>query len=86
VLALLQLLAMDMTVLNLAVPSLSEDLRPRVYSSCGSFDIYGFLIAGVAITRDPWRPHWTPAIVAHRCSSVLVLRRLRLHISKSAGC
>jgi len=44
------LLAMDMTVLNLAVPALSEDLRPSSAQLPWIVDIYGFLIAGSLIT------------------------------------
>jgi DHA2 family multidrug resistance protein-like MFS transporter len=44
------LLAMDMTVLNLAVPSLSEDLKPSSAQLLWIVDIYGFLIAGSLIT------------------------------------
>jgi DHA2 family multidrug resistance protein-like MFS transporter len=44
------LLAMDMTVLNLAVPALSEELRPSSAQLLWIVDIYGFLIAGSLIT------------------------------------
>ena len=44
------LLAMDLTVLYLAVPSLSADLRPSSAQLLWIVDIYGFLIAGSLIT------------------------------------
>jgi DHA2 family multidrug resistance protein-like MFS transporter len=44
------LLAMDMTVLNLAVPALSVQLRPSGVQLLWIVDIYGFLIAGCLIT------------------------------------
>src|SRR6476620_294067 len=44
------LLAMDMTVLNLAVPALSKELRPSSVQLLWIVDIYGFLIAGCLIT------------------------------------
>src|SRR6266542_2730035 len=51
VLALACLLyAMDLTVLHLAVPSLSEDLRPSSVQLMWITDIYGFMVAGFLIT------------------------------------
>lgn len=44
------LLALDMTVLHLAIPSLSADLRPSSTQLLWILDIYGFLIAGSLIT------------------------------------
>jgi MFS transporter, DHA2 family, multidrug resistance protein len=42
--------AMDLTVLNLALPALSEDLRPGSAELLWIVDIYGFLVAGLLIT------------------------------------
>jgi DHA2 family multidrug resistance protein-like MFS transporter len=42
--------AMDLTVLNLALPALSEDLRPSSSQLLWIVDIYGFLVAGLLIT------------------------------------
>ncbi len=51
VLALACLLyAMDLTVLHLAVPSLSADLRPSSAELLWITDIYGFMVAGFLIT------------------------------------
>jgi DHA2 family multidrug resistance protein-like MFS transporter len=51
VLALACLLyAMDLTVLHLAVPRLSADLRPSSAQLLWIIDIYGFLVAGSLIT------------------------------------
>lgn len=44
------LIAMDMTVLHLAVPALTADLRPGSAQLLWIVDIYGFLIAGSLIT------------------------------------
>jgi DHA2 family multidrug resistance protein-like MFS transporter len=44
------LIAMDLTVLHLAVPALSEDLRPTTSQLLWITDIYGFMIAGSLIT------------------------------------
>lgn len=44
------LYAMDLTVLNLAVPKLSEDLKPTATQLLWIVDIYGFLVAGCLIT------------------------------------
>lgn len=44
------LIAMDLTVLHLAVPSLSADLNPTGSQLLWITDIYGFLIAGSLIT------------------------------------
>jgi DHA2 family multidrug resistance protein-like MFS transporter len=41
---------MDLTVLNLAVPSLSAELRPSAAELLWIVDIYGFLVAGSLIT------------------------------------
>ena len=44
------LYSMDLTVLNLAVPHLSADLRPSSAQLLWIVDIYGFLVAGSLIT------------------------------------
>ena len=44
------LYAMDLTVLNLAVPHLSADLRPSSAQLLWIVDIYGFMVAGLLIT------------------------------------
>lgn len=44
------LYSMDLTVLNLAVPALSEDLKPTATELLWIVDIYGFLVAGALIT------------------------------------
>jgi DHA2 family multidrug resistance protein-like MFS transporter len=43
------LYSMDLTVLNLAVPQISEDLRPTSSQLLWIVDIYGFLLAGLLI-------------------------------------
>jgi MFS transporter, DHA2 family, multidrug resistance protein len=42
--------AMDLTVLNLAVPQLSADLRPSAVQLLWIVDVYGFLVAGLLVT------------------------------------
>ena len=42
--------AMDMTVLNLALPVLSRELQPSSAQLLWILDIYGFLVAGFLIT------------------------------------
>ncbi len=44
------LYAMDLTVLNLAVPQLSADLKPSSSQLLWIIDIYGFMVAGFLIT------------------------------------
>ncbi|MGH9384780.1 MAG: MFS transporter [Vicinamibacterales bacterium] len=44
------LYSMDLTVLNLAVPSLSADLAPSSAELLWIIDVYGFLVAGSLIT------------------------------------
>lgn len=44
------LYSMDLTVLNLAVPSISADLKPSSTQLLWIIDIYGFLVAGSLIT------------------------------------
>ncbi len=44
------LYSMDLTVLNLALPSLTEDLQPTSTQLLWIVDIYGFLVAGTLIT------------------------------------
>src|ERR687891_2081681 len=42
--------AMDLTVLNLAIPRISAELQPSSAQLLWIFDIYGFLVAGLLIT------------------------------------
>ena len=42
--------AMDLTVLNLAIPIISTELRPSSVQLLWMIDIYGFLVAGLLIT------------------------------------
>ncbi|MGQ3003305.1 MAG: MFS transporter [Hydrogenophaga sp.] len=42
--------AMDLTVLNLALPAISADLRPSSAQLLWIIDIYGFMVAGLLIT------------------------------------
>src|SRR5947208_14229403 len=44
------LYSMDLTVLNLAVPQISADLRPTSSQLLWIVDIYGFMVAGSLIT------------------------------------
>ncbi|MGE0687421.1 MAG: MFS transporter, partial [Dehalococcoidia bacterium] len=44
------LYSMDLTVLNLAVPSMSADLKPSASELLWIIDIYGFVVAGSLIT------------------------------------
>ena len=44
------LYAMDLTVLNLAVPSLAEALRPTSTQLLWMLDVYGFMVAGGLVT------------------------------------
>src|ERR687891_34954 len=44
------LYSMDLTVLNVAVPHLSADLKPSASQLLWIIDIYGFLVAGFLIT------------------------------------
>lgn len=44
------LYSMDLTVLNLALPSLSADLQPSAAQLLWIVDIYGFMVAGFLIT------------------------------------
>ena len=46
------LYSMDLTVLNLALPSLSADLEPSSAQLLWIVDIYGFLVAGILITWE----------------------------------
>src|ERR1700742_3378518 len=42
--------AMDLTVLDLALPTLSADLRPSAAQQLWIVDVYGFMVAGLLIT------------------------------------
>lgn len=44
------LYAMDLTVLNLALPSLSAELAPSSSQTLWIVDVYGFLVAGLLVT------------------------------------
>jgi DHA2 family multidrug resistance protein-like MFS transporter len=41
---------MDLTVLNLAIPTLSRDLQPSSSQLLWIIDVYGFMVAGFLIT------------------------------------
>jgi DHA2 family multidrug resistance protein-like MFS transporter len=41
---------MDLTVLHLAVPRLTEDLKPSSVQLLWIIDVYGFLLAGSLVT------------------------------------
>jgi len=43
--------AMDLTVLHLALPSLSEDLQPTSAQLLWIADIYGFMVAGMLMRK-----------------------------------
>jgi DHA2 family multidrug resistance protein-like MFS transporter len=42
--------AMDLTVLNLAIPAISRELHPSATELLWIIDIYGFMVAGMLIT------------------------------------
>src|SRR4051794_10744010 len=42
--------AMDLTVLNLAIPAISRELHPSAAELLWIIDIYGFMVAGMLIT------------------------------------
>lgn len=44
------LYSMDLTVLNLAIPTISEELKPSGTELLWIIDIYGFMVAGMLIT------------------------------------
>ena len=44
------LYSMDLTVLNLAIPQISTELKPSATQLLWIVDIYGFLVAGALIT------------------------------------
>lgn len=44
------LYAMDLTVLNLAIPAITADLKPSAAQMLWIVDIYGFMVAGALIT------------------------------------
>jgi len=54
------LYATDLTVLNLAIPRISSDLRPSSTQLLWIVDVYGFMAAGALVTtpcsRRPARP------------------------------
>src|SRR6266704_4517173 len=61
------LYAMDLSVLNLAVPALSADLRPSSTQLLWIVDIYGFIVAGSLVTMGTLgRPHRPPPAAAGR--------------------
>jgi DHA2 family multidrug resistance protein-like MFS transporter len=71
------LLALDVSVLHLAVPHLAADLQPTNTQMLWIIDIYGFMIAGFLVTMGTLgdrprrlRPHWRgcPHPAAAGCS------------------
>jgi DHA2 family multidrug resistance protein-like MFS transporter len=76
------LVAMDMTVLHLAVPSLSAELRPSSPQLLWIVDIYGFMIAGFLVTMGTlgdriWRRTLLLVSAAGRSASRRSPRRSR---------
>ena len=75
------LYSMDLTVLNLALPHLSEDLNPGSAELLWIVDIYGFMVAGFLMTmgtlgdRIGRRKLLMIGAVAFGLASVLVGRR-----------
>jgi MFS transporter, DHA2 family, multidrug resistance protein len=55
------LYAMDLTVLRLAVPSLSADLQPSGAELLWITDIYGFMVAGFLVTMGTLLARFAPA-------------------------
>ncbi|MBC8033264.1 MAG: MFS transporter [Chitinophagaceae bacterium] len=51
------LYSMDLTVLNLAIPNLSADLKPSSSELLWIVDIYGFMVAGMLITMGTLGDH-----------------------------
>ena len=80
------LYSMDLTVLHLAVPKLSEDLRPSSAQLLWIIDIYGFLVAGLA---DHWGPSAIASVAGDCCSSARrcsVSRRCSRRSRGALGC
>lgn len=53
--------AMDLTVLNLALPAISTDLAPSAAQMLWIIDIYGFMVAGLLVARILRAPAKTAA-------------------------
>lgn len=66
------LYSMDLTVLNLAVPHLSADLKPTSAQLLWILDIYGFLVAGSLITMGRARANRSASLTRRAAA-----RRLR---------
>jgi MFS transporter, DHA2 family, multidrug resistance protein len=71
------LYSMDLTVLNLAVPQLTADLKPTSTQLLWIVDIYGFVLAGSLITMGTLGDRigrrqllliGAAALASHRCS------------------
>ena len=61
---------MDLTVLHLAVPKMSEDLQPTSAELLWIIDIYGFFVAGALITMGTLGDRIGRRTAAHRRGSV----------------
>lgn len=56
--ASLLLVAMDATILNVALPSLIDDLQPDAYQQLWIIDIYGLVLGGLLITAGAAGDRW----------------------------
>ncbi|GHF59188.1 MFS transporter [Streptomyces mashuensis] len=56
--ASLLLVAMDATILNVALPSLIEDLRPDALEQLWIIDIYGLVLGGLLVTSGAVSDRW----------------------------
>ncbi|MEU4211878.1 MFS transporter [Streptomyces sp. NPDC026206] len=56
--ASLLLVAMDATILNVALPSLIDDLRPGALEQLWIIDIYGLLLGGLLVTSGAVGDRW----------------------------
>lgn len=58
------LLALDVTVLHLALPHLAIDLQANSTQQLWILDIYGFMIAGFLVTMGS---HWKKEVIDYWC-------------------
>jgi DHA2 family multidrug resistance protein-like MFS transporter len=56
--ASLLLVAMDATILNVALPSLIDDLQPDAYQQLWIIDVYGLVLGGLLITGGAAGDRW----------------------------
>ncbi|MDL4772323.1 MFS transporter [Actinomadura xylanilytica] len=83
--ASLLLIVMDMTVLNVALPELSADLRPSAVSLLWMVDVYSLVVSGLLVTAASLGDRWGRRRMLLAGFSIFGLASLAVLAADSAG-